>query len=135
MKTLPLPRFYRYMIYRLFAWRLRKNDDAPATTVTFILAFVHSAQLLSLLFIFVRVTNQVHFLSELPDLLLGGSYLIVSLLIYIVIYNESKWKEYIREFENESKSQRRSGTITLYSFTLGSTLLVLLLPPLLFYIL
>jgi hypothetical protein len=38
-------RFYRYLIYGLYSWRIENKDDTPAATIIIIMSFVHIIQL------------------------------------------------------------------------------------------
>ena len=40
-----MKRFYRYIIYKLYSYGLKKNNDTPIANVIITLAFVHFIQL------------------------------------------------------------------------------------------
>ena len=44
-------------------------------------------------------------------------------LHYILFYNKEKWNEYFKEFENESKEERKKGTIKVWGYFIGSILI------------
>ena len=43
-------RLYKYLIYRVYSWRLQQNDDNLAWSVIFLLSVVHFFQLLTIFF-------------------------------------------------------------------------------------
>ena len=48
----------------------------------------------------------------------GGS--IVMFLYYLLVFHNGKWKNWFKEFEEESKEKRRKGTIKVLLYTVGS---------------
>ena len=125
-------RFYKYLIYRLYTWRLQKKDDTPEATVIFLMSFVHLTQLGILYMLALK------FVPALNNLYLNklSKYLIVigfGFLYYLLVYNKKRWLSYIEEFEKETSDQRRKGTILVRLFTFGSVILFFICLPLLFW--
>lgn len=116
-------KFYRYIIYRLYSWRIKSKDDIPIVTVVLTMGIIHSLQLL-----FIQQFLFTFFPSVRPYIKMNkGMFIVISvgiaLLFYLIIYNKEKWNTYIEDFKNETISQRRSGTILVVGFTLGTVVL------------
>ena len=109
---------YRYLIYRLYTWRLEKNDDTPEATVIFTMSVVHLIQLMTLLAI-IPIPAAFHF-TKLTQYCIVIGFMV---LYYLLVYNKKKWLSYIDEFKNETPEQRRKGTIFVQLFTIGSIIL------------
>ena len=43
-----MKKFYRYLIYKLYSWGLKKKGDTPIANVIITLTFVHLVQLFTL---------------------------------------------------------------------------------------
>jgi hypothetical protein len=116
-------RFYKYIIYRLYSWRLKhKEDITPEVTVICTLVIVHFVQLLLIYHLIIT------FLFRTKPLDLGRLevYGIVAFLIGIyslLFYRKAKWKGYLELFKDETKKERKKGTILLLLFFLGSFVL------------
>jgi hypothetical protein len=94
MNTLPLPKFYRYLIYRFYTWRLNKKDDTPISTVVFAMTAVHCIHVLIILAILRKIFPAIGF-PEINKVLLIGIFFLLSFLFYLLIYNKEKWLQYI----------------------------------------
>ena len=116
-------RFYRYLFYRVYSWRLKREADVPrADTILFFtllhwfifmpFGFYASERLgVNLTAIF---NNQIY-----VRLVLGiGALLPINLFFWKVINLDAC----VEEFKDESEAQRRKGTICLWLFIVGSFL-------------
>ena len=114
-------RFYRYMIYRFYSWRLKKNDETPITTTELLMILPHFFQIATLYVIF------LHFFPLLKPnfskLQLVGFFIVFQLLYHLLIYNKKKWMSYIEEFKHESHDKRKKGTTLIFFYTFLTYLL------------
>lgn len=113
-------RFYRYLIYRLYTWRVRVKDNTPILTVILLLSFVHLAQIMiiySFVYNFFPNSRAILHFNKTQVIVFSFSFL---LLYSFLIYRKKRWENYAQEFKNESPSQKRKGTIWIGLFTIGS---------------
>jgi len=119
------------MIYRLYSWRLEKKDDTPGTTVELLMCIPHYCQILTILsfiaYFFPAFKN-----PNLNKLQVLSIALAFQLFYHLIIYNKERWMHYVIEFENETLTQRKKGTLFIYLYTIGSIALFLLILPILF---
>jgi hypothetical protein len=111
-----MPKFYRYIIYRFYTWRLKVNGLNPVLTVICSLIVIHVFQFLILILIIGEVFPNSKIEISKEDVLFFyfgclGYY-------YFVIYSKAKWEKYIEEFQNESEDERSRGTLLFVSYTL-----------------
>ena len=112
-------RFYKYLIYRLYTWRLEKKDDMPEATVIFVMSFVHLIQIGILFLITIKVMPTFHLTKfEEYSIVIG-----FALLYYLLVYNKKRWLGYIDEFKNETPEERGKATLFVRLFTIGSVIL------------
>ena len=119
---LPLCRFYRYLIYRLYHFR----DDTPTINTIGVLMIVHWGQFISIVTIIEEITS-IHFWPDLPFYserykLIPG-FLIWMIIHFILFYDRKKWKSYEEEFRDETPKQRRKGLILVLAYLIGSTIM------------
>ena len=112
-----LCKFYRYFIYRIY----HLNNDIPVIRVLGYLSFMHASHLLCYVFFLSRIlcVNLI-VLGKLEKYI---DAIIFLGLHYILFYNKEKWEEYFKEFENESKEERKKGTIKVWGYFIGSILI------------
>jgi hypothetical protein len=126
-----MKKFYRYLIYKLYSWRLAKKDDTPIATVIFLLTITHSFQLLILYSISRALIDYPNYLTNNKFIILIF-FFVFSALNYFLLYNKTRWQEYIEEFKNETEAERKRGRILVTAYLLGSVLLFFILMPVLF---
>ena len=118
-----MPKFYQYIIYKIYTWRLEKNDDTPISTVILLLSMVHIFYLVMIYFI---VIDQ---LGISMDLIKPRSFVAAAILLlfmglnYLVLYNKKAWDRYIDRFKEESDEQRVRGNYAVIAYCVGSALL------------
>lgn len=111
---LPLCKFYRYLIYRLYHFR----DDTPVVNVMITLTVVHLFIILNILFII----NEFTTFKVWPDFTTFKPQLFVILFIilnYLLFYNKKKWVIYDNEFKNETPKQKKIGLIFVLLYLIG----------------
>jgi hypothetical protein len=117
-------RFYKYMIYRLYTWRLRSKDGTPVTTTELLMLLLHLVQLATIWdlinVIFPNINSNI---ATTPGLVIAVG---LQVAYHFLIYNKERWHNYIDMFENESASQRKKGTALIIVYTAASYLLFIL---------
>ena len=113
---LPLCKFYRYLIYRLYHF----SDDTPVINVLVTLSIAHYFLLLDLSLI----------LGSFPDLdrcfitpflkMKNPLLVIVPFFIahYFLFYNKKKWNAIKVEFRDESPRHKKIGLILVWTYLL-----------------
>jgi hypothetical protein len=124
-------RFYKYLIYRLYTWRLRKKDNTPFTTTELLMCSFHYFHLLTLnafiTYFFPKMQNNF---NKLQVVLIAAG---IQLLYHLLVYNKEKWLKYVEEFQSETSEQRKRGTLFIWVYAIGSIVLFFMSVPLLFW--
>jgi hypothetical protein len=123
---------YRYLIYKLFSWGLKRKGDTPVANVILTLTVVHAMQLLTLYSISRSVWDYPNYLESINKLYVAIIFFLFAGLHYLLLYNKKRWAGYIEEFKNESSQQRKKGTVLVLLYLVGSILLFFALMPILF---
>ena len=109
---------------------MRKNDSTPATTVVLMMSLSHFCHLLTIWALVTRLYPNANFdFTKLQVFFFAIGF---QALCHILIYNKQRWMRYIDEFKDEIPSQRKKGTIILYSYFFASYVLFVGLTILLF---
>jgi hypothetical protein len=116
-------RFYKYVIYRLYSWRLEKNDDTPIATIVFTMCFIHFLQLMIVMSILAEFFPVLVVVFNQKEVFVFILFFLFSMLYYLFIYDKKRWQGYIEEFKDETPEQRRKGTLFVQWFTIGSIIL------------
>lgn len=125
-----MPKFYKYIIYRLYTWRVEKDDNTPGTTVESLMCITHYLQMLTVYAILIRFFPEFKLnLDKLRLLLIALAF---QVLYHIFVYGKDKWKKYENIFKDETPSQRQRGTIFVYSYMIISTIVFFIMLPILF---
>ena len=117
-----IQKFYRYFVYRIY----HINNNDPSMKVIMFICMVHGFHVLSGLFILSIIFSFDY--SGLDKSEVSLLALLFCLLQLFIFYNPNKWKTYFKEFENESKEERRKGTILVWSYIIVSLALPIILP-------
>jgi len=113
---LPLCKFYRYLIYRLYHF----SCDTPVLNVILTLAMVHFFLLIDLLVIlssfpYLKGCLVVPFFNLKNRLLVIIPFFIAH---YFLFYNKKKWNAINVEFRDESPRHKKIGLILVWSYLL-----------------
>ena len=114
-------RFHRYFVYRIY----HINNNDPAIRVFLLLTMVHMCHLLTLNFIVTEIFS-VDYVWSNTALIVFFS--IFSILHYFLFYKPEKWIEYTKEFENETKDDKRKGSVLVWGYLVLSLMLPIFLP-------
>ena len=125
-------KFYRYVIYKLFIWGLKKKSDTPIANVIITLTFVHFVQLFSFYLILLRIFPQINIFKKVDGIYIGLGLIIIGLIHYFLIYNKTRWTKYFEEFKNENFTKSKRGSILVLAYLIGSIFLFFLLLPILY---
>ena len=120
-------RFYKYLIYRFYTWRLGKKDDTPVATIVFTMSLVHFFQLFILLVLLAWIFPPLIIVFKQEKVVIFLSFFIISLLYYILVYDKQKWLGYVEQYKDETPEERKRGTIYVLFFTVGSLILFFML--------
>ena len=116
---LPLCKFYRYLIFRIYHF----NSDIPTANVIFTLTVVHYFQLFTV-FIVVNelLPHSIWFSFDIRkhDLCIKVVGLLFMVLHYFLFYNKKKWELIEEEFKDETPKQKRKGLILVHVYLIGS---------------
>ena|ERR1700744_950975 len=123
---------YRYIIYKLYSWSLKKKNDTPVFNVIITLTAVHYFQLLTIYCFCFKLFHIFNIFSKNNGLYVGLFMLLFLILNYFLLYNKERWESYISEFENESSKESFKGKIYVLSYLIGSILLFFISLPLIF---
>ncbi len=125
-------RFYRYLIYKLYSWGLKKKSDTPVANVVITLTFVHFIQLFSIYLVLLKLFPQIILFINVDELYVGIFLIFIGIIQYFLIYNKKKWELYVEEFNNEDIIKSERGNKIVLFYLIGSIVLFFLLLPLLF---
>ncbi len=116
-------KFYRYFVYRIFHF----NNDSPEINVMVFLGMVHGSIVLAVLIIL-----DILFDIGFPPNLDKSEWYLLALLFFalqfLIFFRPSKWKTYFKEFENESKEEKRKGTILVWGYIIFSSFSPIYIP-------
>ena len=117
-----IQKFYRYFVYRIY----HINNNDPSMKVIMFICMVHGSHVLSGLFILSIIFSFDYSGIDKSEVSLLA--LLFCLLQLFIFYNPNKWKTFFKEFENETKEERRKGTIRVWSYIIVSLALPIILP-------
>lgn len=127
-----LPKFYRYLIYRLYIYALKNKNSTPWWSVIITLTFIHYLHFLTL-YMTVRYFFPLQVTLDLKNKWLAISIMFILLgLTCLIAKKERTWVTYIQEFESETISEKTLGTWKVTLFIGGSILLFFILLPILY---
>lgn len=115
LERLQPPKFLRYMFYKLYMFALKTNNSTPKLSVAITLAFTHLLQLFFILdlFRFIGFNIWENFFSGHNKIIVVIFSLLFIYIIELFYHYKDKHLKYVIEFENETKSQKKRGTIYL----------------------
>ena len=131
-----MKKMYRYIIYKLYSWGLKRKSDTPVLNVLITLTCIHIFQLFILYCILLKFFPSINFIKEVNKFEVISLYLAVLTFHYFVVYDKFRWNEYIKEFENESKEEGAKGTVKViilnHAKNYACIILFFILMPILF---
>lgn len=125
-------RWYRYTIYKLYSWALKKKSNTPIGDVVLTMSFIHYIHLLIVVMLINKLLFKVNFFFNINKIYLFIFFILGLIIYYFLIYNKERWNKYIQEFNHETPQQSKRGKILVLTYLIGSILLFFLLLPILF---
>lgn len=114
---------YRYLIYKLYSWALRRENDTPVFNVMITLIFTHFIQLFTIYMVVVKYVPAISVFSNDRKYYPFIFFLLFAPLNYALLYNKAKWESYLDEFRNEGKNESRRGSVMVLAYLIGSIVL------------
>ena len=118
-----IQKFYRYFVYRIY--HINKNN--PEMKVISFIGMVHGSIVLAVLIIL-----DILFDIGFPPKLEKSEWYLLALLFFalqfLIFFRPNKWKTYFKEFENESKEERRNGSFLVWGYLIFSLSLPIIIP-------
>ena len=78
-------KFYRYLIYKMYNWGLKKKSDTPVANVVITLTFVHFVQLFTIYLILLKFFPQINIFNNVDGLYVGIFLIITGIIHYFLI--------------------------------------------------
>lgn len=125
-------RMYRYIIYKLYFWALKRPNDTPVFNVIVTLAFVHFTQLLTIYLYAFNFFDFKDILTTENIKYIVVFFIFFVLLHYLILYNGKKWDGYILQFQNEDKRNRKKNSMLVLLYLIGSIIFFFVSLPLVF---
>ena len=132
LKTLNKNMSYRYIIYKLFKWGLKRKNDTPVFNVIVTMAIVHFLQILTIYHILLKYFGIYNIYTSNNAVWVAVFFILLMILYYFVVYDKSRWEGYINEFTNEDKGASSRGTIYVLTYIIGSIVMFFMVMMLLF---
>jgi hypothetical protein len=123
---------YRYLIYKLYSWGLRKKGDTPVANVIITLSIVHFFQILLLYSVIGKFFPKIAIFDNIGKIYIGIFLVLFMIAHYFLLYNKKRWKGYLEEFKNESSQQNKKRKVFVLIYLIGSILMFFALMPVLF---
>ena len=120
--TSRIQKFYRYLVYKIFHF----NNDSPEINVMVILGMIHGSHVLSCLFILSIIFSFDY--SGLDKSEVSLLALIFFAIQFLIFFRPNKWKTYFKEFENESKEEKRKGSFLVWGYIIFTMSLPIIIP-------
>lgn len=117
--------YYTYIIYRLYSWRIKSNDQIPEFRVILTMSILHCLQLLMIFEILLAIVPSLRDKLKIDKIFVLIFFACFTLMYSLLYYRKDKWEKYLERYKDENKQQRRFGTIILIVFTIGTLVLSL----------
>lgn len=121
-------KFYKYVIYRVYSFFLKK-DSTPVADTVIVMSVVHLFQIMTIgLYISALLDFKLEYIPKGNPIF----YLIIFaifFLYYIIVFYNGKWKDWNKEFKKEPLEDRRKNGIKVWLFCWGSIILFFISLP------
>ena len=115
---LKLNKFYRYLIYRVSHF----ENLTPVMNTLATLCVVHGS-LISTFFLLLYDIFGIKGFADFNKTLMSIVTVLFLVLHYLLFYNKKKWKEYEKEFKDETLHERRTGLVKVLAYLIGCILI------------
>lgn len=112
-------RFFKYVVYKLYAWNKRWKDETHVLNVLLMLHLIHGSQLATILI-------SVTYFFQLPVDYLENQALVIGFqffffgIIYLVYKHNRNWDNYLIEFKEKTRKGKLLGTIAVLTYVIFS---------------
>ena len=127
-----MPKFYSYIIYKVYTWGNRGSYATPVMNVLIALTFVHYVQLLTIYAILTRIFPSLSFFERQNRTYSAIGLIVFFIIHYLVFYNKDRWASYVEKYKDETGKKKRKGSFLVLLYLIGSVVLFFLLLPILF---
>jgi hypothetical protein len=114
--------FYRYLIYKLYTWGLKRKNYIPFYNTILILSLIHLIQLFTLVAIVYKILGANNYTFSLDKVTVIAFSLAFFAVNFLLFYKRKQLDLFIREFGDESEEQRKRGN-SLIRFYLIATVI------------
>jgi amino acid transporter len=125
---------YKYLIYKVYSWTANKKGDTPIANTILALAIMHFFQLLTILFFIDQVITPLDWVYNIKKGYLFIGAIIYFIIFYFLVYNKSRWNNYVEEYKTESTKEKREGNVLVILFLIGSIIIFFISLPVFFAI-
>lgn len=118
-------RAYKYVYYKLYKWNKNMwgENDMPQYNAMFGVAMLIYLNLLSIPTVIEAVTGKrLIILPELPKIFLSSIAIGFMALNYLLLVYKDKYREIVKEFNQEKEKAKRRGNFLVWSYILLSVL-------------
>jgi len=119
-------RAIKYLYYRIYVWNLGMwgESDLPHLNAILGVSFLMFLNLLTLFFTVKPLIDcQPCLTSSADEYIMGGVFLILVLVNYLLLVRDGKYVKIAEEFKKESPAQKRKGIIFVWFYIIGSFIL------------
>ena len=124
--------WYKYILSRLYNWRLKHNDRMPVFGVALIMIVLHFAQLIivyELLLTCFLNSKRIELNSTIIYIIVG-----IAVLIFITFFNEKRLQKYKSVFLDEPTSDKKGNVFVFHFFIIGTIVIALITPIMLWWL-
>ena len=123
--------YYTYIIYRLYSWRIKSKDQIPEFRVILTMSLLHCLQLLIIYQVLIALVPSLRSRLKINETFILLFFCVFIGIYSLLVYNKRKWQGYLNHYSEESVAKRKSGTVVLILFTMGTLILSIITPILL----
>ncbi|WP_298503602.1 hypothetical protein [uncultured Maribacter sp.] len=126
INSVKLPKFYRYMFYRIYIYSVKFGNSSPEYSTLLMLSLTILIQSLCLItgldaLLKIGISNVLFNNGPIVTIVLS---LLLLYTIQYLFYRKNKWKKYIKEFEKETDKQRYLGKYALIIYLFVSLIVL-----------
>ena len=119
-------KMYKYFIYRIYSYYLKRNDNVPVFTTILVITYCLSFILCTIFVIAMKIFPILENFFNLENypIYTGALLVLFFFFNYLVLYNKERWKLYVEKFETETKEQRAKGTLFILLCLIGAPIVL-----------
>jgi hypothetical protein len=97
----------------LYSSQLKIKDPSTGFRVILMLIVIHLCPLIAIITILSEVSNDIEMALDLSKPAIVLCMLCAIFFGYMGVYNKKRWNKYLEEFNSESQSERKRGTVLI----------------------